>query len=255
MSTIPHLTLTDKNGVVYDFPPSLFLTSDGANVRSSIKELLFAHGGRQVGDGFVASRQINIEGVLIADTSAAFETAYRALVRALLKGGDLTVHSDSVARYIAVNNPTIDQDWVYWPRAKNVSIVLNAPFPFWQDSVEVEETHIMAGNGSFTVDLSGSDHIVLPEVEVDSDQAADVPGILLRNVTDGGAVMVYNNPNFTAGNVLVIDSGDGSIMLNNNDAIGYFISGSFLRLQPVVNTIYYEGAACTILVRYRRLYL
>jgi phage-related protein len=252
---LPHLVLTDKDGNVYNFPDSFFLTSDPVSTRSSIKELLYAHGGRQVGDGFVQSRKLQIEGFMHNDTQVGFETAYRSLMRALTKGGKLTISNDIVSRYIDVGNPSVDSSWEYYPLFKNVNITFDAPFPFWQDSTDTTETHVVAGNTTFTLDASGSDTLMMPVIEIDSDQGVNVTNIIMRNITDSGNLIEYTNPNFLAGNILVIDSIEGTIRLNNVDAMTYFISGTLLRLLPVINTIEYEGAACTIKITYRKLYL
>lgn len=252
---LPYLKLTDDDGSVYSFPISFFITEDGASTRSTIRDLLYAHGGRQIADGFVKPRQITIDGSLHNDTQAGFETAYRALSKAVLKGGKLSISSDSPARYLTVNSPSIDSAWDYFPLRKEISITFNAPFPFWEDETEITDTHVLAGDDTFTVDASGADALMLPVIQIDADQGVDIPSIVLRNSTDGGAFLRYENPLFTAGAMLTIDSKEGSIKLNNNDAIQYVVSGSFPRLQAAVNTLLYEGAACTITVTYRRVYL
>jgi phage-related protein len=254
MST-PYLKIEDANGNSYSFPKSLFLSSDPFSIRSTIKELMYAHGGREVGDGFIESRKVTIEGHIRADTGAAFETAYRALMQAILKGGKLTISSDAVSRYIAVSRPDVDSEWEHWPNFKTITITFNALFPFWQDAAETSSVHVMAGNGSFTVDASGSDHVMMPTITIAADQGVDVPNVRLRNVSDGGMVMEYDNPFLTSGASLAIDSSEGTIKLNGNDAVSYLVEGGFLRLQPQSNTIYYEGPACTITVKYRKAYL
>jgi phage-related protein len=254
MST-PYLKIEDASGNSYSFPPSLFLTSDPFSVRSSIKELMYAHGAKDVGDGFVGSRTLTVEGHVFADDAASFETAWRALMLAVMKGGKLTVSNDAVSRYMTVSSPAVDSEWEHWPNFKNVTLTFRALFPFWQAASETMSSHVLAGNASFTVDASGSDHVLMPTITIAADQGADVVGVRLRNVSDGGATLEYDNPFLTAGSVLTIDCNGGTIKLNGNDAIGYFVSGAFLRLQPKVNTIYFEGAACTVTFSFRKIYL
>jgi len=252
----PYLILTDSLGTPYSFPASLFLADDSSQMRSSIQDLVYAHGGKQVADGFVAPRKVSITGDFYADSGVAFETAWRALVKAIFKGGKLTIFSDTVPRYIEVANPAIDSEWEHWPNFKRLTITFNAAFPFWVDETELNPHDHMAGAGNMSpLDLTASEHIVLPTIEIAADQGANLPSIRLTNPNDSGKTLRYDNPAFLIGSTLIINAGDGTIKLNGNDAIEYFVSGAFLRLQPKVNTIAYVGNACTITVKYRRLYL
>jgi hypothetical protein len=101
----------------------------------------------------------------------------------------------------------------------------------------------------------GADHIVMPVVTISADQGVNVPGVLLRNLSDGGSVFEYNNPLFTAGSVLEIDCAAGTVRLNGNLATEYFVRGAFPRLQPGMNLIEYEGGAATVTVTFRKVYL
>jgi phage-related protein len=251
----PNLTLEDTNGNIYIFPLSLFLVNDPFSVRSNIKQLIYAHGGRNTGDGFINSRKIMIEGHLRKDTAILFESAYRDLVNAVLKGGKLKISSDTVSRYIEVSNPNIEQDWEHYPNYKNISISFDVQFPFWQDDAETIITNILSGNSTFAVDGTGSDSIVMPIIEIHADQSVDVPTFTLTNLSDNGMNFVYTDSSFLADDILVIDCKEGTIKRNSNSSIDKFVSGAFLRLQPRSNTIIYAGAACTVLFKFRKIYL
>ena len=88
-----------------------------------------------------------------------------------------------------------------------------------------------------------------------ADQAADVPSVSLKNLSDGGMLLGYNDPYFVIGDTLVIDCGEGTVKRNGNDTIAYLTTARFLRLQPGVNTFRYEGANCTVRVKFRKVYL
>ncbi len=113
----------------------------------------------------------------------------------------------------------------------------------------------MSGDGTFTVDNSGSDDILFPTIEIIANQAVDVPTVFLRNQTDGNMVFKYVNADFISGATLTINCEEGTVKLNNSDSIEYVTEARFLRLQPETNTIEYEGAACTINVKFRKVYL
>ena len=250
---ISYLTLEDENGNSYSFHPSFSIVNDPWNLRSDIKEFIYANGGKQNGDRYVRSRKIIIEGILYADTQILFDSAFTALKKALLKGGKLS-KSDAPTKYINVELDAFEPENEH-PRHKNISITFDAPYPFWEDTTETSSINVVAGNDNFDIDVSASEHILLPVIEISADQGVDVPSVILKNIDDGGMILEYNNPLFLSGSTLIIDSKEGTIKLNNNLAMEYLLNGTFLRLQPKVNSIYYEGAACTITVKYRKVYL
>ena len=257
MSTVPYLTLTSDGGTVYNFSGSFWIIDNEWTKTSSIKNIAYAHGGRNVADNFLQARTITIEGLLYADSIALLETAERLLVKAILRGGKLTVSDDTVSRYIDVRYGSKSGTYILEGNryAKPYTITFIAEYPFWQDSTETTDTQVLAGNGTFTVDNSGSDEIVLPIIEIIADQAADLPGIRIKNKTDGNMVFEYIDASFLAGAALIIDSSLGTVKLNNNDAMEYVTIANFLRLQPEINTFAYEGNACTINVKFRKVYL
>jgi hypothetical protein len=251
----PYLKLTDASNNVYSFPKSFFIGPDPAALRSDIRELLYGHGGIQVGDQFVRSRKILIQGALQADSGGAFDMAYRALVNALVKGGKLTIVTDVTARYLDVTLDNIDSEWEYYPQYKKVDITLDAAFPLWQDASLTTDVSVMTGSGGFNIDTHLSDHIVMPVIEFVANRGANVPTITLVNTTDNGMSIIYNNALFVIGDTVIMDSIAGTIKRNSVSEMIPFVSGTFLRLQPMVNAFAYTGAAVTINVKYRKVYL
>ncbi len=410
------LKLTDANGTVYTFPELFQLRAENYETRSAVKDHIFAHGGSQQGDGFMRPRIVTVEGYMIEETAALFETAYRELMLAVMKGGKLWRDDDTVDRYIEVGNADPESEWILRPTYRRISISFDAVFPLWQDTTETATVTvetldgdmidrgdcedvvspmvsgetvpytvnatgardgaqfydgayslkitktIAAGTAGYfcfvdnasTADLhgfipgqyysfdlyiyiptgvayntiyltiqdyvggwvatnkyplaiydawqkitmtgtiragatgalfkldflstvainkfvyidtfhstpramlsvtGGADHVVMPVVTIAADQGVNVPGVLLRNLSDGGSVFEYNNPLFTAGSVLTIDSATGKIRLNGNLAMEYFVRGQFPRLQPGVNLIEYEGGAATVTYTFRKVYV
>jgi phage-related protein len=252
--TTPYMILTDDKGTVYNFPPSIFLKGQKVSVNSSIQKLLYAHGGREIADGYLQARQISLEGTLYADSLSAFETKKRTLVQAILKGGKLSISNDTVSRYISVRLIDYDPDMEY-QTFDNIGISFIVEFPFWEDTSETTHTEIVTGNDSFVVDTTGSDDLILPIIEVEADQSVDVSSIKMYNYNDGGLAFEYNDPNMFASDIVVFDSKLGTVKKNGNDSMIYFNPAYFLRLQPGSNTIYYEGAAATIRIKYRKVYI
>jgi phage-related protein len=250
------LTITDYEGNVYTFPVN-FETLPSLDFEQSrnVVDYSYFPGGKDVSDGFPVSRTVTVNGVLQADTAALYETAKRALVAAILKGGYLKRVDDVVDRYIEVKGGSITENFTTPEQLADIEIRFLAEFPFWEDSTETTDSQVMAGNGSFTVDGSGSDYIMFPKIEIEADQGVSVPAIKLKNNDDGGMYFEHADTGFIAGAILIIDSREGTVKLNNNDNMAYFVTPRFLRLQPKVNNFIYEGAAATVRVKYRKYYL
>jgi hypothetical protein len=250
-----YLILTDDNGSAYSFNSSFFFSEDALVSRSSISDLAFADGGIQTADGKKSSRSITVEGAIYSYTPADFEIQMRALVLAIEKGGFLSIHSDVVNRNIEVRNAKISPDWKRYAQVKMIQIVFICPFPYWQDTAYTDDTNILAGDGTFATDASGSDGVMLPIITVAADQGVDVPSFKITNMDDGGQFLSMSCALFYAGSVLVIDNRLGTIKLNANDARLYMDIGSaWLRLQSMINNFNYLGAACTVTISFKRVY-
>jgi phage-related protein len=164
-----------------------------------------------------------------------------------------------VSRTIEVRHGQQTPEWKYYNTdpgggfCKTIKISFECEFPYWEDTAFTDDSNVMAGDGAFATDCTGSDDIVLPIITITA--TADCPSIKITNLDDGGMYFEYNNPQFVAGSVLIIDSAMGTITLNGNDARSYIMPGSaFLRLQPMNNNFYYLGAACTIVVSLKKVY-
>jgi hypothetical protein len=253
--SIYSLQLTDDNGNIYYFDDCFFIDEDAIDARSALVDRAYANGGIETADGMSSGRKITINGKLARDDQDDFETAMRQLVVACRKGGLLSIANDTVSRSIDVRNAKIKSEWIRYPLARDIQIDFIAAFPYWQDTTYTDDTEVVAGDDTLTVDASDSDHIMMPIITIDADQAADVTAIRIKNLDDGGVVFEYQNPLFVVGSQLIIDSETGYITMNGNDAREFIIEGSaFLRLQPMENNLEYEGSACTITVSFRRLY-
>jgi hypothetical protein len=123
---------------------------------------------------------------------------------------------------------------------------------FFVDTVQFNQpgTDISA----ISIDLSGSDYIVYPEIEILNNYGKNNPTLSMKNVTDGNMEFEYNDSLFVADDLLEIDSTEGTVLKNNNNAIENFDPARFLRLQPKVNSITYTGEDADITFKYRKVY-
>lgn len=249
-----YLILTDAIGNIYNFPSDFWIENDSWEVNKNIANKFYAAGGRNVADGFLASRVITLKGQIRADSRAEYETAYRAFVQAVLKGGQLTISNDNVARYIDVKYPGAANGQEQFQRYKEISIDFVAEDVFWKDSAEILSSHVVTGDDTLTVDTTGTDFLINPTIEIEADQSEDLPSVQMINKSDGSSAYQYIDAFFVQDDIVTIDSETGEIKRNGAISADKF-SGAFLRLQPGENTIDYEGGAATIIFKYRRLYL
>lgn len=247
-----YLYLIDSNGNTYNFPYDFWISDDDFALSSNIKNIAFGAGGRNTADNFPIARSITIEGALRADTLAELETKKRAFYKAVLKGGQLYVSDDTVTRYITVSNANISSSYQGDYRLeKPCTIDFICEYPFWEDATETTATF---SNSTLTIDNSGSDFILLPTIEITADQGFDIPSLSITNTTDGSMVFSYTDPGFVQGDVLIINSKDGTVKKNNNDAIEYYSPAVFLRLIAASNIFQYSGNDATIKIKYRKVY-
>lgn len=254
--SITQLTLTDASGNVYTFPGSFWLNKDRINTNQNVVNTFYAAGGRNIADGFLKARVISVSGVLRADTTSEFETAKRDLMQAALKGGQLKKTIDEVSRYIDVAFPNFSVKREEGRRYQEYNIDFVVEYPFWEDAVQTQDINIVTGNTVLSINNDGSDFLVLPIITVEANQGVDIPSVKMVNRSDGAMEFQYNDSDFQSGDTLTIDCEEGTVKLNNNpDAIVHFNPARFFRLQPGINTINYEGNACTINFKFRKVYL
>lgn len=252
---IEHLSLEDYQGNVYTFPDAFWISDDPFSVNIGIVKTFYAAGGRNIADATPNNRTITVSGVLYADSILAFETAMRDMSLALMNGGYLYKSVDSCDRFIEVKLQDISSGPEEGQQLKEISITFAAEYPYWQDDNEETDTNVMAGDGTISVDATGSDYVIRPKIIITADQAVDVPSVKLTQTSDGAMVCVYNDPLFVQDDVVEIDCARGTVTRNGTNSISNFNPARFFRLQPQVNSIDYEGAACTIQIVFRKVYL
>ena len=253
--SVAYISLEDIDGNTYNFPPSFWISSEATTTSKNIVNRTYAVGGKNKADGFLQTKVLAINGALRADSLSALDTLKRAFSKAVLKGGKLTVSDDTVSRYIEVTAPDIS--FVLGYRYEyEISILFLCEDPFWRDSSYTTVSNTVTGNDTLTINATGSDYLTLPIITISNDQSSDNPGVVLVNTSDGSMRFVYNDPLFIDGDTLIINCEEGTIKKNNNDAIGNTVPPTrFLRLQPLSNSIRYEGSACTIDFSFQKVYL
>ena len=253
-----YLILEDRDGNIYNFDANFWYGEYSVNKNSNVVNTVYSSGGRETADQFPTPGAITIKGTIQGDTAALFETKKAALVQACIKGGKLKINDNIIDRYLEISWISFNFGILLMETdegaVQDLSINFNIDDPLWKDSVLNESENILTGIDSFSIDTTGTDWLIKPIITISADQGADLTGVVLRNLNDGGASFVFNDEFFTQGSILIVDCDYGTVLLNNNDRIENF-SGAFIRLQPGLNEIEYEGNACTITISYRKAYI
>ena len=252
---IPTLTLEDLNGGVYNFNPTFWIGPGNISNNTNIVNKFYAAGGANVADAYLNATNLSLEGSIQGDTPAEFEAKKKDLADACLKGGKLRYSDDTIDRYKDILFAGISYQQEQGRLFQEYTIDFIVQFPFWQDSIETEQTEILSGNASFDVDNSGSNFIIMPTIEITATDSGGLPGVTMRNISDGAGAFSYSDIQFQLGDILIINSTEGTVKLNNGDRISNYNPAVFLRLQPTINTIEYEGGPCSITIKYKKVYL
>lgn len=252
-----YLILTDDNDNTYNFPEGFWFQMGEQVINSNVVNKSFAAGGQNVADGFLRSSTVTISGTLQGDTISTFEVKRRAMMQAVIKGGKLSRSEDPVDRNIEIRYAGItpglaggDGDG----QLEEISIVFVAEYPMWKDTAETTVSNTVTGDDTITIPVGSSDFLVKPIIQVNADQAVDLPGIKMTNKSDGATQFTYNDQFFTSGDNLAIDTDRATVKRNGGSTVENF-DGNFLRLQPGDNIIDYEGPACTIVFVFKKVYL
>ena len=250
------LTLTDYNGNAYTFPGSFWISDDPFSKNISVQKTFYSAGGRNISDSTINPRTVGVKGTLYANGGQTYEQQRTALMSAINKGGFLSRNFASGSnRFLEV----VILDCAFGPEEglalKDVELTFSCEFPLWQETTPMTDTTVVAGNDTLTIDNSLSEHIVKPVITITADQAANLPSVKMIQNSDGGMVFEYNDPSFLIGDVLEIDCEHGTVKRNGTDSIAFFKPARFLRLHQMINSINYEGGACTIVFTYRTVYL
>lgn len=252
-----YLILIDDDDNEYNFSREMGIKSMPLSLNRSYEHRTDSAGGVDIADGKPKERVISIEGFLRAEdgTIESFEPLDRALKKACLKGGKLYYSDDPVPRYLEVKLADIDESTVDYRAERQYNITFNAEVPFWQDETETVGVNVMTGNGTFTIDFSGSDYLFVPEIKIEANRGSNLPSIILQNNSDSNKNFTYTNAAFTVGKTFIINGRTGIVTLEGTDDFAHMVvPWQYLRLLNKSNTFAYTGNACTITVTYRKLY-
>lgn len=198
--------------------------------------------GLIIPDSEFDSLGLNISGNVYGATATAARDTYDDLMQYLSVGEkDVYIYDD---RYIRAFLTSKSDD----RKAANRVIVFDLKFitqiPFYQYVQYLRKTQAISSSPtSFTLTVNGNVYSQ-PIINFIAG-GSNITSCTLENITRGETMSFTGT--VTAGNTLVIDGNDLTVLNNSVDEIGSF-SGDFLRLNPGDNILKFTGSNCTIKV-------
>lgn len=217
--------------------------------RSRTAEPAFSHGGRDMADGMLRVRVLQVEGLVQGANQAAYEAAHFELTSWLYKE-DLQLSYDpsnyiKVKRISSFKHTFVEGGFL---RIAKVSFTCVCEDPFWYESALSSDTQtVVSSPWAFILANSGSVE-TYPIFTITA--AAINVDMTLSNTTDDNRKFRYQDTGFYIGSVVVIDCAEGTVTRDGTNLISAF-DGSFLPLLKGSNSLEYVGANVTILTEYR----
>lgn len=238
------------------FPPSLRLEKNDFDLRLSEMARALAHGAAVFGQE-VQPRDIVVEGEVLdsGDEDAHLEAMNR--LRQECARPDLRLRYRPEFFVNLARMKGFDHEWqeLSGRTMSRVRISWRAADPFWYAAEETVVTEELAGDGQVVVDTGVGDWParveVWPVLTVTAPPAGSVPSVLLRNESDEGMQLVYRDLSLKNGAAVVFNTDVHTVSRGGVNTLRFF-DGAPLRLLPGENRLTYEGAACTLTIRYRK---
>jgi hypothetical protein len=247
------LKIIDSNGNEYYLPKTFEVRADPSAKKSNLMETAFSHGARDVSDGMQQPRTIEVSGKIWADTDAAYNLAWDALAKELLKENFKLQDRGrqiNILKVIGVGHlfPSL-RDLPYG----EVSLQLLAVDPFWYSATtKTKVFNITSSPYVFQFDVAGNAD-TFPSILIENN--ANNIDFTLEHTTDSERKFRVQDAQALSGTEISVDCAVGSIARDGTDIISKF-SGLFLRLLGGrENKMKYTGAACILTIQYREAYL
>ncbi len=246
--------LIDADGNEFYLPKTFNIRSEPASKKQSLMDIAFAHGARDVSDGKMTTRVIEISGKIWADTDIEFNAAWDALAVQILKEGFKLQDRGRQINVWKVQDIQLSYPSKAPRRFGEVALQFLCLDPFWYAIVEKEKEFSMTTSPQiFEFEVLGNveTHPVITIANL-----ADNADFKLKSITDGNAEIRIQDASALSGTEIVIDSPAGTVMRDEDFDIISAVTGRFPRLlggRP--NQFEYTGAAATITVTFREAWL
>ena len=233
------LKIIDSQSNEYTFDESFGIVSSPFSVRNKSSQRAFSHGAKDVSDGMVDKRIVEVRGQIWGDTISSYNSKMDDFYEALYKQ-DQKLYKDA-NRYLNVKKATVITPRLAannFPRLSNVVIKFFCEDPFWYSVSKTEYNEsITETPHEWNVENQGIVE-VHPIITITND--GSYASLSLKNKTDDNALFTYDDSNLASGASVVIDCQEGTVLRSTTDTIRY-LTGSFLRLLKGVNTLEITG--------------
>jgi len=246
--TIEKISIIDSLGQEFVLPKTFELRSEPIARRSTLLDMAFTHGARDVSDGMFTSRYIEVSGKIWAYSDAEYNQKWDALAEHLIKE-NIKIQNKGrqirIKKIVAINHDYPSQVGYHYGE---LSITFLAGDPFWYaKNASVKEIEVTSSPKIFELDVGGKVE-TWPIITIEN--ASDNTDFKLENTTDDEREFRLQDAGALNGTTIIIDCENGTVTRDGNNVISVF-SGLFLRLLGGrLNQFKYTGANCTITFQY-----
>lgn len=245
--------IIDADGNEFILPKTFNVRSEPAAKKQALMDVAFAHGARDVSDGKMSPRVIEVSGKIWADTDDAYNTAWDALAVQIVKENFKLQDRGRQINVWKVQDIQHAFPSLVNYRYGEVALQLLCLDPFWYAIAAKTKTFSLTTSPQiFQFDVLGNAD-VYPVITIAS--LASNTDFTLEATSDAAASFRIQDSGALNGTSIVVDCVAGTVKRDGTDIISK-ISGQFLRiLGGRENRFTYTGAHANIVFSYKEAWL
>lgn len=252
--SIEKLKIIDAGDNELSLPRGFNIKAEPVGRRTSVLEVAYSHGGRDLSDGCFTPRRVEIAGKLWAHSDDDFNEKWDSLAFILVQENIRIKYRGRLIHAVRAEDISLVYPSQVGFHFGEVVVSYLCVDPFWY-ALQTKTVDVSTGGTSpYNINLTPLGNIeVFPEIKITSYD--DNASFSLRNVTDGEREFTFEDAGVGDGSIVEINCKTGEVALDGDSAIASF-SGMFLRLLPGrENTLRYTGAEAKIEIFYREAWL
>lgn len=233
------LYLKDGDSASYEFDQTFRVEGLPFSLRVNNQNIAFSHGGRDIGDNKISSREITLTGLIHDSDQDAHDVKMQALFAAVIKPNQTFYWN--VLKYINVKSlkkfghKQVEGADGYVTEV-TITFLCEDPF-FYNVATNSQFVTLDSSPKTFTITNPGSVE-AFPLFGMTTQESNT--SFALANTT-AGLSFSYQDVGFTPGNTISIDCQLGEVKNGELNTVRYF-DGMFLHLLPGDNEFSYSGA-------------
>jgi len=221
----------------------------------AIQSAAMQHGGKDLSAGFFEPRRVTITGFLPTTSRQDYDFMFDEYMKLFRQRNLLLYRGEPADRYLILTRllSTRSRFVEGTDYAGQLEMEFVCENPFWQDSTEITALTSLTDAQYFTIGNPGNIDCY-PLLTIAGITAVSFPYLAFTNISDGSQRLVYSDSSVTLGTTVMFDSIAGTVRRGNTNTLRY-MTGSFLKLVPGINTLQYHGAAIQYSLQARPQYL